>query len=438
MLNTLMKNFNFSDIKLAVIGLGYVGLPLVIEFSKKFKVVGFDSDIERIDELKNGYDRTKEINNSQLRNLSQLKLSNDSHSIVDSNIYIITVPTPVNKKNQPDLSPLLSATKTVAQFIQKNNIIIYESTVFPGCTEDICVPLIEKISKLKYNVDFFAGYSPERINPGDTEHSLINVKKLTSGSNKKVADFIDELYSSIIKAGTYQASSINVAEAAKVIENTQRDVNIALINELSVIFNKLNLDTVEVLEAAETKWNFLPFRPGLVGGHCIGVDPYYLTYKAVQAGYVPDIVLAGRKINDNMGCFIADNVISELDKQGFSITDSRITILGLSFKENCPDFRNTKVLTIIERLKEMKCDVSISDYYVNASEVKKKLGIKVISLDKVTNQDAIVIAVGHEKYLDLNLKNWQKMLKPKGVIVDVKSIYEKDAFESTNYKHWRL
>ena len=322
--------------------------------------------------------------------------------------------------------------------MNKNNIIIYESTVFPGCTEEICIPLIESVSKLKCNEDFFAGYSPERINPGDANHSLTKIRKITSGSNSMAADYIDKLYSSIIQAGTFKASSIAVAEAAKVIENTQRDVNIALINELSIIFNKLDLDTIEVLNAAETKWNFLPFRPGLVGGHCIGIDPHYLTYKAMQVGYVPDIVLAGRKINDNMGHFIVDNLKEEFKEQGVSIEKSSIAILGLSFKENCPDFRNTKVLTIIESLKKLKCKVNVSDDCVNSTEVKKKLGIEIKPLNNVINQDAIIIAVAHNQYLNFCQKDWSKMLKPSGVIIDVKSIYEKDTFNNTNYRHWRL
>ena len=334
----------FEVPRIAIIGLGYVGLPLAIEFSRKFKVIGYDIDEKRINELHNGYDRTNETKKEDFFASKDLIFSSSASILSKANIYIVTVPTPVDKNNNPDLRLLISATETVGKCLNRKDIVIFESTVYPGCTEQVCVPILEKKSSLKFNIEFFCGYSPERINPGDKEHTLANICKITSGSTPIVTDYIDSIYSSIIEGGTYKASSIMVAEAAKVIENTQRDVNIALVNELSLIFKKLNLDTSEVLEAASTKWNFLPFKPGLVGGHCIGVDPYYLTHKAVELGYHPEIILAGRRINDNMGDFIAENTISELALQGVNPVGAKIAILGLTFKENCPDLRNTKAI----------------------------------------------------------------------------------------------
>ena len=431
-------NDSLKNIKIVVVGLGYVGLPLAVEFSKLFKVIGFDTNKNRINELKSGFDKTNEINKKQLNNLKNLKFTYSKGDTKNANIYIITVPTPVDKNNHPDLAPLKMATEIVANNLKKGDIIIYESTVFPGATEDICVPILESFSKLKYNKEFFCGYSPERINPGDKEHTLTKIKKITSGSNKKTAEFVDLLYNQIIKAGTFKASSIPVAEAAKVIENTQRDVNIALSNELALIFNKLNLDTGEILEAAGTKWNFLPFRPGLVGGHCIGVDPYYLTYKAAEVGYHPEMILAGRRINDNMGQFIAENTIAELTKQGVNSINSKIAVLGFTFKENCPDLRNTKVISIVDYLNNYGCKTIVTDDCANRKEAKEIYDVGLVKIESIKNYDAIILAVQHENYTKINLRTWEKMLSKKGVLIDVKSTFNKDMFLGTEIRHWRL
>jgi len=429
---------NLEKSKIAIIGLGYVGLPLAIEFSKKYPVVGFDLDKKRISELKDGYDRTNEVSKTQLFNSTRLQLSFSNSSLKNSNIYIITVPTPVDSAKSPDLSSLLSATNLVSKYLTKGNIVIYESTVFPGCTDEVCIPILERESKLSYNNDFFCGYSPERINPGDKEHTLTKISKITSGGSPESAEFINNLYASIISAGTFMASSIAVAEAAKVIENTQRDVNIALINELSLIFDKLNLDTVEILEAASTKWNFLPFKPGLVGGHCIGVDPYYLTYRALEVGYEPEIILAGRRINDDIGSFIAEKTISEIKFQEINPVNANIAILGLTFKENCPDLRNTKVITIIDRLVENQCKVSVSDVWADALQAKNEFNIDLVKPEQIKNQDAIIIAVGHDDYKNFSKSDFNCMLKPNGVLIDVKSLYPLDTFAGLNIRHWRL
>ena len=423
---------------IAIVGIGYVGLPLAVEFNKLYKVIGFDKDKTRISQLNKGYDCTDEVSRSVLKKARNLRFVDESEHIKSANIYIITVPTPVDKNNIPDLNPLESASSIVGSYIQKNDIVIYESTVFPGCTEEICVPILERYSGLVYNSDFFCGYSPERINPGDKDRKISNIKKITSGSTKEMANYIDSLYSSIIDAGTFQTSSIMVAEAAKVIENTQRDVNIALINELSLIFDKMDIDTTEVLEAARTKWNFLSFKPGLVGGHCIGVDPYYLTYKAAELGYHPEIILAGRKINDNMGYFIAENTISELAIQGVSPIGAKIAILGFSFKENCSDLRNTKVLTIIEKLKQYQCSIIVSDSRANSDDAMSQFGIELLDLNEIEDQDAIIVAVAHDQYRTLSDKNWSRMLNNKGVLIDVKSIYAINRFSETTFRHWRL
>ena len=428
-----------EDYKIAIIGLGYVGLPLLVEFGKKYKVIGFDIDKNRINELKKNFDRTNEITEKELSVInSNLNYTHQKEKIKNSNIYIITVPTPVDKNNTPDLSPIISATKMVGSIIKKNDIVIYESTVYPGCTEEICVPLLQEESNLIYNQDFFCGYSPERINPGDKEHTIKDIQKITSGSNPDISILIDNLYKSIIDAGTFLATSIKVAESAKVIENTQRDVNIALINELALIFNKLNIDTNEVLEAASTKWNFIALKPGLVGGHCIGVDPYYLTHKAVEVGYHPDMILAGRKINDNMGYYIAETAVESLAKNGISSINAKVSIFGLTFKENCPDLRNTKVITIIEKLISYKCDITIVDNLANEDEVYSLIGMKPTSLDNIQQQDAIILAVSHSEFLELGRQKIQSMLTSKGIIIDVKSIYQKDYFEGTGITHWRL
>ncbi len=427
-----------TDYNIAIIGLGYVGLPLAIQFSKVHNVVGYDLDLERILELKEGIDRTNELSDKDLGQLSYINVTSDIKDISACNIYIVTVPTPVDKNNNPDLEPLISASKMIGEVLSSNNMVIYESTVFPGCTEQICVPILEEYSKLIYNQDFFCGYSPERINPGDKNNTLTKITKVVSGSNQKSLKKITSLYETIIDAGVFKASSISVAEAAKVIENTQRDVNIALVNELALIFDKLNINTAEVLEAASTKWNFLPFKPGLVGGHCIGVDPYYLTHKAMEVGYHPEIILAGRRINDNMGNFIAEKTISGLAKSGVSPLKAKISILGLAFKENCPDLRNTKVVSIIERLKHYNCNLKVSDSWVLYQEAKSQYGIKLIDFEKIRDQNAIILAVSHKEYLNISLDRWVKMISPGGLVIDVKSIYPNGFFDNINLKHWKL
>ncbi len=428
---------NKKKYKICVIGLGYVGLPLLVEINKKYIAIGFDIEVERIKELREGYDRTNELTKDIIE-ANELALTSSEEKIKDYNIYIVTVPTPVDKNKKPDLRPLISASTLVGRLLEKGNIVIYESTVFPGCTEDVCVPVLETESKLIFNKDFFCGYSPERINPGDKDHTLINIKKIVSGSSKETLDIVDQLYSNIVTAGTFRTSSIKVAEAAKIIENTQRDVNIALINELALIFNKLNINTKEVLDAASTKWNFLQFYPGLVGGHCIGVDPYYLTYKAAEVGYHPEIILAGRKINDNMGYFIAENTIAQLANIGKNISNAKIAILGLTFKEDCPDMRNTKVSTIIEFLLKFKCSITISDEYANKKEAVEQFGINLSNINEIQNQDAIIVAVGHRLYKNFTIKEWSEMIAPGGLIVDVKSLYKRSLFLNLKMHYWSL
>lgn len=424
--------------KVAVIGLGYVGLPLAIEFSKYNRVTGFDLNKDRIKELQNGFDRTNELSNKDLKSLRDLHLTSDESGLKNSDFFIITVPTPVDKNNKPDLNPLINASQLVGKFLSKGNIVIYESTVFPGCTEEICVPQLEKVSKLEFNKDFFCGYSPERINPGDKKRTLTKIIKIVSGSNLETLFIIERLYKDIIEAGIYKASSIVVAEAAKVIENTQRDVNIALMNELALIFDRLNIKTSEVLDAASTKWNFLPFKPGLVGGHCIGVDPYYLTHKALEMGYHPEIILAGRRINDNMGQFIVSKTISELAKKNINPINAKISVLGITFKENCPDIRNTKVITIVKELQKFRSEISVTDYLAIKKDVKNKLKIDLINLDSIRNQDAIIIAVAHKKFISLRKSDWKRMLKPGGILIDVKSILDPNDLADESFSYWRL
>ena len=424
--------------KIAIIGLGYVGLPLAVEFSKNHVTIGFDLDKSRVNDLNKKTDRTAELSKSQLSSLENFTITSKEETIADSDIYIITVPTPVDKNNKPNLGPIISASEIVGRYLKKDNVVIYESTVFPGCTEQICVPILEKKSNLVYNSDFFCGYSPERINPGDKNNTLTKIVKVVSGSNEQALDIVDNLYGSIIEAGTYRASSLAVAEAAKVIENTQRDVNIALINELALIFNKLDINTREVLEAAETKWNFLPFKPGLVGGHCIGVDPYYLTHKAIEVGHHPEIILAGRKINDKMGDFIAEKTISEIIKKGISPLKAKITILGLSFKENCPDLRNTKVITIINKLSHYDCIVKVVDPIVSPDDALDQYGIKLNKIQSIEKQDAIILAVPHKQFLNYNQNEWLKLIKDSGVIIDVKSSYSEKFFSQIGIKYWSL
>lgn len=404
--------------KLCIIGLGYVGLPLAHAFSSKYKVIGFDISQWRIDELRNGYDRTLELNEAQLKEALEngMEFTLNPEEIKDCNIYIVTVPTPIDKHKKPDLTPLLKASETIGKVLKKDDIVIYESTVYPGATEEDCVPVLEKFSGLKFNADFFCGYSPERINPGDKEHTVTKIKKVTSGSTPEIGEKVNTLYTSIITAGTHLAPTIKVAEAAKVIENSQRDINIAFVNELSIIFNRLGIDTNAVLEAAGTKWNFLKFKPGLVGGHCIGVDPYYLTHKAQEVGYNPEIILAGRRLNDNMGIYVANQVIKLMIKKGHKIEGSRVLVLGIAFKENCPDIRNSRVIDVIRELREFGCRVDVSDYWADAKEVMHEYGIELSDATDMSHYDAIVLAVAHEKYKQFDFNNKHQ------IIYDIKSI----------------
>jgi UDP-N-acetyl-D-galactosamine dehydrogenase len=414
-----------KDKKIAVIGLGYVGLPLAVEFGKKFKTIGFDINESRINELNKGIDSTLEVSNDYLSETLNNKLfsvTSDKTEIADCTIYIITVPTPTDRNNRPVLTPLIKASETVASVLKKGDIVIYESTVYPGVTEDECVPVLEKNSGLKFNIDFFAGYSPERINPGDKEHTVTKILKVTSGSTPEIAEIVDKLYSSIIVVGTYKASSIKVAEAAKVIENSQRDINIAFVNELSKIFNLLNIDTNEVLEAAGTKWNFLKFKPGLVGGHCIGVDPYYLAQKAQEVGYHPEIILAGRRLNDGMGKHIATETIKLMIKKSIKIIDSKILILGFTFKENCPDVRNTRVIDIVNELKTYNTNLTVVDPWANPDDVIKEYDIATLKAIPNDKFDAIILAVGHLDFLKINLYDYQNS---NSVVFDVKGILQK-------------
>lgn len=407
--------------KIAVIGLGYVGLPLAHAFSSKYDVVGFDIAQWRIDELSKGHDRTLELSDDQVKEAidNGMVFTNRIEDIEDCNIYIVTVPTPIDKHKKPDLTPLIKASETIGKVLKKDEIVIYESTVYPGATEEECVPVLERESGLKFNEDFYCGYSPERINPGDKEHTVTKILKVTSGSTPEIGKKVDDLYSSVITAGTHLAPTIKVAEAAKVIENSQRDINIAFVNELSMIFNRLGIDTNAVLEAAGTKWNFLPFRPGLVGGHCIGVDPYYLTYKAQEVGYNPEIILAGRRLNDNMGIYVASQVIKLMIKKGQTIEKSKVLILGLTFKENCPDIRNSRVIDVIRELQEYECDVSVSDYWADKTEVELEYEIQLIDEPNIEEYDAVVLAVAHDKYkkLDMHKSDTQ-------VFFDIKSVLD--------------
>jgi UDP-N-acetyl-D-galactosamine dehydrogenase len=410
--------------RIAIIGLGYVGLPLAVEFAKKYAVVGFDINESRIKDLSQGTDRTLEIAEQDLKATS-MKFSNKLDDLKTCNVFIVTVPTPIDEHKRPDLTPLIKASETVGKVLKKDDIVIYESTVYPGCTEDDCVPILEKISGLKFNKDFFCGYSPERINPGDKEKTVSKILKVTSGSTPEIANKIDALYASIITAGTYKASSIKVAEAAKIIENTQRDINIAFVNELSLIFNKLNLDTKEVLEAAGTKWNFLKFSPGLVGGHCIGVDPYYLTHKAESLGYHPQVILAGRRINDGMGAYVANQVVKLMIKKSHQIQDAKVLVLGLTFKENCPDIRNTRVVDIISELKEFDCKVDLYDPWADSKEVKHEYGLELQTADclkKMSSYSAVILAVSHNQFLELDLT---AMKDSKTVFYDLKGLFPK-------------
>ncbi|WP_180003625.1 MULTISPECIES: Vi polysaccharide biosynthesis UDP-N-acetylglucosamine C-6 dehydrogenase TviB [unclassified Acinetobacter] len=411
-----------SELKIAIIGLGYVGLPLAVEFGKKVPVVGFDIHQKRIDELRSGRDHTLEVSPEELAQSAQLRYSANLEDLKDCNFFIVTVPTPIDEYKQPDLTPLVKASESIAKVLKKGDIVVYESTVYPGATEEVCIPVLEKNSGLIFNQDFYAGYSPERINPGDKLHRVTNILKITSGSTPEVADYVDTVYNLIIEAGTHKAASIKVAEAAKVIENTQRDVNIALINELALIFNKMGIDTEAVLQAAGTKWNFLPFRPGLVGGHCIGVDPYYLTHKAQAIGYNPEIILAGRRLNDGMGAYVVTQLVKAMLKKRIQVEDAKVLILGLSFKENCPDIRNTRIIDIVKELKEYHIDADVYDPWVDATEAEHEYGISPVQALENGKYDAVILAVAHEQFKAMGADAIRALGKSEHVLYDLKYV----------------
>lgn len=415
--------------KIAVIGLGYVGLPLAVEFGKHFETVGFDINAKRIEDLKRGFDGTLEVDEAELKSSSNLHFSCDIEDLRSANFYIVTVPTPVDDHKQPDLTPLIRASTMLGKVVTKGDVIVYESTVYPGATEEDCIPLVEENSGLKFNVDFFAGYSPERINPGDKEHRLTTIKKITSGSTPEVAEYVDRIYRTIVMAGTHKASSIRVAEAAKVIENTQRDLNIALVNELALIFNKMGIDTLDVLEAAGTKWNFLPFRPGLVGGHCIGVDPYYLTHKAQEIGYLPEVILAGRRINDSMGQYVVSQIVKKMLRKRIHIEDANVLILGLTFKENCPDIRNTRVVDLVHEFQDFGANVDVYDPWVDAAESQHEYGIKPVTAPADGKYDAIVLAVAHKQFREMGIEQIRRFGRRDCILYDIKSILPKDQID---------
>jgi UDP-N-acetyl-D-galactosamine dehydrogenase len=412
-----------KDLRLAVVGLGYVGLPLAVEFGRKRPVIGFDINYSRIEELKDGNDITLETTEIELKDATHLSFTNNLNDLKDCNVFIVTVPTPIDKDKNPDLTPLVHASKCVGSILKKGDIVIYESTVYPGATEEVCVPILEEESELSFNIDFFCGYSPERINPGDKEHRITTIKKITSGSTPEVATLVDNLYKEIVLAGTHKTSSIKVAEAAKVIENTQRDVNIALINELSMLFHHLDIDTKSVLDAAGTKWNFLPFIPGLVGGHCIGVDPYYLTFKAKEAGYNPEMILAGRKINDNMGSFVVNQILKLMAKKNIPAANANVLILGFTFKENCPDIRNTKVIDLVKEFRHFNCNVDIYDPWVNKQDARNQYNINLIDRPNEGVYDVIVLAVAHSNFKEFSIKNLKALGKETNVLFDIKYLF---------------
>ncbi len=417
---------SLENAKIAVVGLGYVGLPLAVEFGRIYPTVGFDINRNRIEELKRGIDRSLEVDPEDLRRAENLRYTADPEDLAGCNVFIVTVPTPIDNHKRPDLQPLISASVTVGKGLKPGDVVVYESTVYPGATEEVCVPVLERESGLRFNRDFYAGYSPERINPGDKQHRLTNIVKVTSGSTPEAADFVDRLYKSIITAGTHRASSIKVAEAAKVIENTQRDVNIALINELAVLFNKLGLDTLEVLEAAGSKWNFLPFRPGLVGGHCIGVDPYYLTHKAQEIGHHPEIILAGRRINDSMGEYVVARVVKLMNQRRIHVCQANVLILGITFKENCPDIRNTRVIDMIRELETYNARVDVHDPWAHGDETRAELGIDLVAQPRKGHYDAIIVATGHDQFKAMGAQAIRELGKPEAVLFDVKGILPKD------------
>lgn len=420
-----------QEVRICIIGLGYVGLPLAVEFGRKFPTVGFDLNRARIKELQEGSDSTLEVDDKDLNEAIHLRCTSDTAEIQSCNVYIVAVPTPIDAAKRPNLSPLVNASISVGSCLEKGDIVIYESTVYPGATEEVCVPVLERQSGLQYNTDFFCGYSPERINPGDKEHRLPSIVKVTSGSTPEIAGFVDALYGSIITAGTFPASSIKVAEAAKVIENTQRDVNIALVNELSLIFNRLNINTQEVLEAAGTKWNFLPFRPGLVGGHCIGVDPYYLTHKAQEVGYHPNMILAGRRLNDQMGHHIAASVIKLMVKKKIDTAQCKVLIMGLTFKEDCPDLRNTRVVDIIDEFDEFGISVDVYDPWVDSGSAKEEYGIELVEELEPSTYDGVVVAVGHRQFREMSPFDLRKLCKKNSVLFDVKNLYPLESIDGS-------
>jgi UDP-N-acetyl-D-glucosamine/UDP-N-acetyl-D-galactosamine dehydrogenase len=417
------RKLGVRNFKVGVVGLGYVGLPLAVEFGKHFDTVGFDIKADRVAELNRGKDSTLEVTRAELKAAAKFRASATLSDLRHCDVYIVTVPTPIDDYKRPDLTPLVKASETIGAVLKKGSVVVYESTVYPGCTEEVCIPILERVSGLKYNEDFYAGYSPERINPGDKEHRLPSIKKVTSGSTPEVADFVDALYRTIVTAGTHKASSIRVAEAAKVIENTQRDVNIALINELALIFNRLGIDTQEVLAAAGSKWNFLPFKPGLVGGHCIGVDPYYLTHKAQEIGYHPEMILAGRRINDNMGSYVATEILKLMTSKRIHVKGSRVLVLGLTFKENCPDLRNSKVVDVIRELEKFGATVDVYDPWVDAAEARHEYGVKPIKTPKARHYDGVVLAVAHKQFAELGVARVRAFAKKLHVLYDIKHLF---------------
>jgi UDP-N-acetyl-D-galactosamine dehydrogenase len=421
------ETLKVADLRLSVIGLGYVGLPLAIEFGKHRSVVGFDSNQARVDELKSGLDRTLEVSSGELKGATRVSLTTNLDDLRECNCFIVTVPTPIDEHKQPNLNPLIKASETIGKVLKMGDVVIYESTVYPGATEEVCVPVLEKHSGLKFNENFFVGYSPERINPGDKEHRITNIRKVTSGSTPAIAKLVDDLYQQIITVGTHKAASIRVAEAAKVIENTQRDINIALINELAVIFNKIGIDTEAVLLAAESKWNFLPFRPGLVGGHCIGVDPFYLTYKAQAMGYRPEIILAGRRMNDNMGAYVANQLTKAMIKRRIRIDGARVLVMGLTFKENCPDLRNTRVIDIVSELRDYHCLVDVFDPWVSATEAEREYGITPIEQPDAVAYDGIILSVAHYQFKEMGVETIRGFGRSSHVLYDLKYLFPADA-----------
>jgi UDP-N-acetyl-D-galactosamine dehydrogenase len=422
----LMPKFNLRNLEIGIVGLGYVGLPLAVEFGKRFATVGFDIKPDRIGELRRGHDSTLEVEDHELAEARLLSYSSNLADLKPCRVFIVTVPTPIDDYKRPDLTPLEKASESLGKVLKKGDVVVYESTVYPGCTEEVCIPILEKVSGLRFNKDFYAGYSPERINPGDKEHRVTTIKKVTSGSTPEVAEFVDSLYRSIVKVGTHKASSIKVAEAAKVIENTQRDVNIALINELALIFNRLGIDTEEVLLAAGSKWNFLPFRPGLVGGHCIGVDPYYLTHKAQAVGYHPEMILAGRRINDNMGMYVAQQVTQLMIQRRIGVRDSRILMMGLTFKENCPDVRNTKIVDVVRELEKYGAKVDVCDPWADADEAEHEYGLRPIRKPKAGTYDAIVMGVAHQQFRDMGIASIRGLARKNHVLYDIKYVFRAD------------